>query len=94
MVGKKEGEKDYFPATGDGGRKERGEKGYCLFGMWVSSLYIVSILSICIYLPYFSRYFLPIFQVTLSFSATVWESHYPKKASEVSYWIEVMEACQ
>ena len=69
----------------DGGGEERGKIGCFLFGMWVISLYIVSTVSICIYLPYFSHYFLPIFQVTLSFSATVWESHYPKKASEVSY---------
>ena len=49
--------KGCFPATDDGGRKEKGKKGCFLFGMWVSSLYIVSTLSICIYLPYFSHYF-------------------------------------
>ena len=55
---------DLFLPGDVGGREERWVNFFFLFGMWVSSLYIVSTLSICIYLPYFSRYFLPIFQVT------------------------------
>ena len=55
---------DLFLPGDVGGREERWVNLFFLFGMWVSSLYIVSTLSICIYLPYFSSYFLPIFQAT------------------------------
>jgi hypothetical protein len=56
--------------------------GY-LFGMWVSSLYNDSTLSICSYLSLFSRYFFLDSWSHVTPSATTWEPHYPERVSDV-----------